>query len=194
MSGGGRGCRPCSTDTAALCPCSVLDSSAWLKPRTVRRLHSSARSLTAALCSWEPQHRSYRKCWKRGVGRRAVGPPQELSTRKSPPVRTGRAERVLQTQLAVCFAAIPVAAAVAAPPWPVKLSVPREGELCCWAGPRPAPKAQRGCLKEGREKPWQLLCVFHQAPRRAPCPAAERSTASQYMNVYFIRTDTDHDI
>lgn len=69
-----------------------MDSSAWLNPRTVCGLHGSARSLKAALCSWEPRHCSYRKRWERGVGRRAVGPPRELSTRKPPPVRTGRAE------------------------------------------------------------------------------------------------------
>lgn len=161
-------------------------------------LHGSARSLKAALCSWEPRHCSYRKRWERGVGRRAVGPPRELSTRKPPPVRTGRAESG-PLDPARCLLCCYTCGGCRGGTAVASETVPREGELCCWAGPRSAPMAQRGCL-EGRQGEGLAagVCCPSGTTRCWPASPAwadsERSTASHYMNVYFIRTDTDHDI
>lgn len=100
------------------------------------------------------------------------------------------------------------------PLWPVKVSVPREAELCRRAR---APTLLSRSQPERRRLPLSFGANGSQAGRglgsqrvRVPSPVrclpacalpprsawanGEHSTASQYMNVYFIRTDTDHDI
>lgn len=86
------------------------------------------------------------------------------------------------SQWAACFAAIPVAAASGQEPlWPVKLSVP-PGSCIGRGQPGSVGQVAAGLGQPGQLSPPALSPGWPGAP------------SSLCMNVYFIRTDTDHGI